>query len=345
MKNIIIGNNLLSKINKLFDFNRFSTVTILTDTNVAKHWLLLVKKSFKQKISEIIIKPGENEKNIETVKKIWEKMFELGLDRKSLLINLGGGVVCDMGGFAAATFMRGIEFINISTTLLAQADASVGGKTGIDFNEIKNGIGMFKKPSGIIIDIKTLKTLPKRELISAFGEIIKQGVISGREYFDLVTKREPEEFSEKELLKIIKQSVKIKSVVVKKDPEEKNFRKVLNFGHTIGHAVESLSLKTDQPLLHGEAVAIGMVSESRLSQLMGLLSKKDLEAIEKGINKAGLPTRIKNFSAGDIFLTIFSDKKNISKKIFWSLPERIGKVNINVEAPKELIIKAIKSII
>src|SRR3989339_650872 len=164
MKKIIIGNNLVERLTELFNFSQFSKIAILTDTNVAKHWLQIIKKSLKLETSEIVIKPGEKEKNIETVKKIWEEMFENGFDRKSLLINLGGGVIGDIGGFAASTFMRGIEFINIPTTLLSMVDASIGGKTGIDFNEIKNSIGVFKNPASIIIDVSTLETLPKREL-------------------------------------------------------------------------------------------------------------------------------------------------------------------------------------
>ncbi|PIQ72410.1 3-dehydroquinate synthase [Candidatus Roizmanbacteria bacterium CG02_land_8_20_14_3_00_36_15] len=345
MEKIIIGNNLLSKINQLFDFDRFSTVAVLTDTNVAKHWLLTVKRSLKQKISEIIIKQGEKEKNIKTVRKIWGKMFENGLDRQSLLINLGGGVICDMGGFAASTFMRGIDFINIPTTLLAQVDASVGGKNGIDFQGIKNSIGIFENPMGVVIDVSTLKTLPKRELVSAFGEIIKHGVISGRKYFDLVTSKIPEEFSQEELIRIVKQSVEIKSNIVKEDPEENNLRKVLNFGHTIGHAIESLSWKTNKPLLHGEAVAVGIIAESKLSNLLGMLSKKDFLTIEKTICQTGLPTRIENLSINDILRIMAFDKKNTNKKILWSLPEKIGKVNVNIEAPNNLIIRAIESII
>ena len=162
MEKIFIGNNFLSKINQLFDFSRFSKLAILTDTNVAKHWLLPLKKSLKKKTSEIIIQPGEKEKNIKTVKNIWKKMFDFGLDRKSLLINLGGGVICDIGGFSASTFMRGIEFLNIPTTLLAQVDASVGGKTGIDFEGIKNGIGVFKNPMRVIIDVAVAKVKEQR---------------------------------------------------------------------------------------------------------------------------------------------------------------------------------------
>jgi len=338
MEKIIIGDNLLLKINQLFDFTKFSKIGILTDENIPKSLVNQAEKSLNRKLIKIIIPTGEKEKNIETVKKIWEIMFQNGFDRSSLLINLGGGVICDVGGFAAATFMRGIEFLNIPTTLLAQVDASVGGKTGIDFQGIKNGIGVFKDPVGVVIDVDTLKTLPKREFISAFGEIIKHGIISGQKYFDLVTLKKPREFNEKELIEIIKQSIKIKSNIVKKDPKEKDLRKVLNFGHTIGHAIESLSWKTDRPLLHGEAVAIGMVVEARL---FGTTSK----TIKKAIINAGLPTRITNIKTEDIMKSILSDKKNFRGEILFSLPKKIGKVIVNVEVPKELLIKAIKSVI
>src|SRR3989339_550884 len=327
MEKIIIGKNLLGKINTLLDLSRFSKIAVLTDENIQISLISQIsqiKKSLNREIVIITIPAGENEKNIETVKNIWKKMFNFGLDRQSLLINLGGGVICDVGGFAASTFMRGIEFINIPTTLLAQVDASVGGKTGVNFNEIKNAIGVFKNPVAVIIDVATLKTLPKRELIAAFGEIIKHGVISGREYFNFITSKKPGEFTEDELIKIIKQSIKIKSDIVKKDPEENGLRKVLNFVHTIGHAIESLSWKTDKPLLHGEAIAIGMIAESKLAQSMGLLSKNDFITIEKAIDQACLPTGIKNLSVKDILWAMSFDKKNIGKKILFSLPEKIG---------------------
>ena len=345
MKKIIIGNNLLEKLNGLFNFDRFSKIAVLTDENVPRILIDKIEKSLNKKVTKIIIPAGEKEKNIETVKKIWEKMFENGLDRKSLLINLGGGVVCDMGGFAASTFMRGIEFLNIPTTLLSQVDASVGGKTGIDFLEIKNGIGVFNNPIGTIIDVETLRTLPRREFISAFGEIIKHGVISGRKHFDLVTAKKPEEFNQGELIKIIKQSVKIKSNIVKKDPKEKDLRKILNFGHTIGHVIESLSWKTNRHLLHGEAVAIGMVAESQIANLSGILLKKDFETIKKSLINTGLPTRIENINSEDIKKIILSDKKNNRGIIKWSLPEKIGEVLANINVREDLVIKAIKSTI
>jgi len=349
MKKIIIGKNILSKISKLFDLQRFSKITVLTDENIPKSLADTIQKSINKKFIKIIIPAGEKEKNIETVKRIWKQMFDEGLDRRSLLINLGGGVVCDMGGFASGTFMRGIDFMNVPTTLLAQVDAGIGGKTGIDFIDIKNGVGVFKEPIGTVIDVETLKTLPKREFVSAFGEIIKHGVISGREYFDFATSKKPEEFDQNALIKIIKGSVNIKSNIVKKDPKEEGFRKVLNFGHTIGHAIESLSWKMEKLLLHGEAVAIGMIAESYLACLSrptyNLGGYATANIIKRVIINAGLPTKIKNIKTKDILKMILTDKKNISGKVNWSLPKKIGEVEINIKVPQEQIVKAIKSII
>lgn len=341
----IIGKNLLSKISQLFDFSKFSKIVILTDDVVQMiliSHISLIKKSLNRELEMIVIPPGESQKNINTVQIIWEKMFKVGLDRKSLLINLGGGVVTDMGGFAASTYMRGIDFLNIPTTLLSQVDASVGGKTGINFLDIKNGIGVFKDPIGTVVDVETLKTLPKRELVSAFGEIIKHGVISGREYFDFVTSKKPEEFSQDDLIKIIKESIKIKSEIVKKDPKESGLRKILNFGHTIGHAVESLSWKTNGPLLHGEAIAIGMIAESRLScSCQPTHNRRGCAAkiIEKGVMNTGLPVKIEGIQQKEILRIILADKKNISGEILFSLPEKIGKVVPNVKISQEIIKK------
>jgi 3-dehydroquinate synthase len=344
MENIVIGKNLLEKSGRLINFNQFSKIAILTDKNIAKSWLTVVKKSFKKPIVVIIIKPGEKEKNIQTVIKIWRKLVEEAFDRKSLLINLGGGVVGDLGGFAASTFMRGIPFIQIPTTLLSQVDASVGGKTGINFSGLKNIIGVFNQPYKVIIDVDTLKTLPGQEFLSGFAEVIKHGLIADKKYFDFVTGKRPEEFTQEELIKIIKRSIEIKSNIVKKDEKEKGLRKILNFGHTIGHAIEALSLKTKNPLSHGEAIAIGMVAESRLANFIGLISTYEFEVIEKTIRKADLPIRVKNISPEKIIKIIKTDKKNQAGKVLWSLPKKIGEAVFNIEAPEDLIIQAIKYI-
>ncbi len=339
----IIGKNLLEKIDNLFDFSKFSKIAVLTDENIPKSLANKIEKSLNKKLIKIIIPAGEKEKNIETVKIIWEKMFEAGLDRQSLLINLGGGVICDMGGFAASTFMRGIEFVNIPTTLLAQVDASVGGKTGIDFEEIKNAIGVFKKPLTVIIDVITLKTLPKRELVAAFAEIIKHSIIDSQTHFELVTAKRPEDFNQNELLKIIKKSVQLKSKIVEKDfKETTGLRRIVNFGHTVGHAIETLCLRKKISLLHGEAVAIGMVAESKLAHLIGMLSEKDLFSIEKAISNAGLPTKINNLLIKDVLQIMSFDKKNINGEILFSLPERIGKVVPNVKISQTIIKNLLK---
>jgi len=326
--------------------NDFSRIGILTDENVARCWLEKVKKAVGKETIDIVIPAGEKSKTINQAKIIWRKMLEAGFDRNSLLINLGGGVIGDLGGFCASTFMRGIDFIQIPTTLLAMVDASVGGKTAVDLDDIKNTIGTFSLPIDVIIDVDFLKTLPKRELVAAFAEIIKHSIIDSREHFDLVTSKKPLEFNKKEIGEIIERSIRLKQSIVKKDFKElSGLRRVLNFGHIIGHAIESLSLKSDHSLLHGEAVAIGLVAESKLAHLLGLLSEKDFLLIEKAIINVGLPTKIKNISIEEVLKIMSFDKKNIGKKILWSLPKKIGEVGFNIEAPKELVVEVIKSVI
>lgn len=340
---IIIGSGILDHISRLFSLVKFSKIGILTDTHIKPHWLSVVKKGVRKDSLSLIISPGEKAKTIETAKKIWGEMFKHGFDRHSILINLGGGVIGDLGGFAASTFMWGIPFLQIPTTVLSQVDASVGGKVGVNFAGIKNGLGGFNQPMGVVIDIKTLTTLPSREFISGFAEIIKHGVIADRGYFNLIGLKKPEEFNETELIKIIKRSVEIKLKIVQKDPEEAGLRKVLNFGHTIGHAIESLSLSTNNPLLHGEAIAIGMLAESKLASLLGMLPEKDSETIEKSLRNAGLPIRT-DLPTDAIRKLIVHDKKNNAQKILWSLPKKIGQAVFNIEAAEKLIVKAIQYI-
>ena len=257
-------------------------------------------------------------------------------------MNLWGGVIGDLGAFVASTFMRGIDFLQVPTSLLAMVDASVGGKTSINVGGVKNSVGVFQEPIGVIADVDTLETLPKRELVSGFAEIIKHGIIADKDHFNMAISKKPEEFSKKELMKLIADSIKIKLRIVKQDPHEKKGpRKALNLGHTIGHGVESLSLKTSSPLLHGEAVAIGMIAESKLAELMGLLPIEDFVSIEKAISQVGLPTRIVNMQVEDTQKLMASDKKNKFGDILWSLPERIGSVKFDIKVPEELVVEAI----
>jgi len=342
---IFIGQNILEKINNLIDLKKYSKISIITDKNISKYWLKKLENVIPIPYISIIIKPGEKEKNIETVKYIWEEMIKAKLDRESLIINLGGGVIGDMGGFAASTYMRGIDFINIPTTLLAMVDESVGGKTGIDFANIKNVIGTFNQPREVIIDIETLKTLPKREFLSGFAEIIKHGLISDKTYFHKVTAKIPLQFSQTELVDIIKDSCKIKQDVVEADVKEQNLRKILNFGHTVGHAIEALSLETNQPLLHGEAISIGIVAENEIAVELGILSRKIADLVKEKLSLSGLPV-VSNcqFPISEIMERMKSDKKNERGKIKFTLLKNIGEALINQEAQNDIIENKLKNI-
>lgn len=332
--NIIIKQNLINNINNFIDLSKFSKVAVLTDENLINcGWL------DKLQINSIIkIKSGEINKNLETVSHIWQQMSELQMDRKSLLINLGGGVVCDLGGFCASTYMRGIKFIQIPTTLLSQVDASVGGKTGFDFNGVKNLIGTFTEPEMVLIDSNTLTTLPKREYVSGLAEVIKYGIIYDVEFFEYLKNGNIDNDY------IIKKSCEIKEKVVLEDFKEGGLRKILNFGHTIGHSIESLSLETKNLLLHGEAVAIGMIAESYIAKEIGNLTNDEYELIKNIIEQYGLPS-FYNGDLEEIFLMLFKDKKNTSGKIKWVLPNGIGKCVYDVEVDNDIVKMAIRSIL
>ncbi|MBR2141396.1 MAG: 3-dehydroquinate synthase [Rickettsiales bacterium] len=334
--NVFIEKNIINNIGEYVDFSNFSKIVVLTDEN-------LIKSGWLKKISigEFIeIKSGEINKNLNTVSYIWEKMNTYKMDRKSLLINLGGGVVCDLGGFCASTYMRGIKFIQIPTTLLSQVDASVGGKTGFDFMGVKNLIGSFTEPYRVLIDSNTLDTLPKREYVSGLAEVIKYGIIYDKQFFDYFENN----IDGIDNNYIITKSCEIKEKVVLNDPKEGGIRKILNFGHTIGHSVESCSLKTENPLLHGEAVAIGMVAESLIARELGFINDEEMKKIEKTINMYGLPTKY-NGNFEQVYEGIFKDKKNVSGKVKWVLPKTIGNSVFDVDVDENIVKMAIKSIL
>lgn len=337
---IFIGVGLAEKISTLVDLSNYSKIFVITDQNI-KSILNKLLTVLPIETNFIILSPSEKEKNIINIQKIWSSLINNQYDRKSLIINLGGGVISDLGGFAASTFMRGIDFINIPTTLLSQVDASVGGKTGIDFANIKNLIGTFSQPKAVIIDTNTLTTLPKREFLSGFAEIIKHGAVKDKKYFDLVTSKHPLGFTINELTNIILRSVQIKKDIVESDETEDSMRKVLNFGHTIGHAVESISLETEKPLLHGEAISIGMFIEAKISHIMGLLSQKDLQIIEQSLVNAGLPKSIDNLDKEETIKLMQSDKKNEKGKVNFTLLSGIGKAVINQNPSLSIIREAL----
>jgi len=243
----------------------YSQIFLLTDENTRRHCLpiFLEKTGLSDKVKIAEIPAGENFKTLATCQQIWQQMLDAKLDRRALVVNLGGGVIGDMGGFCAATWKRGVDFVQIPTTLLAMTDAAIGGKLGIDFQGVKNTIGVFRNPAAVFVDTDFLKTLPERELRSGFAEVIKHALI-GNEDIESLTLSETLN-TESSWLETLRASIAVKVRIVQEDPLEKGLRAILNFGHTIGHAVESYFLETNEPLTHGEAVAIGMICESWLA--------------------------------------------------------------------------------
>ena len=324
----------LKSLNDFLKSHTYSSYFILTDDNVKDHCLLHLIKKVKvlQNADVLLIASGEENKNIETCVNLWNELTDSEADRKCLLVNIGGGVISDMGGFIASTYKRGIDFINVPTTLLSMADASVGGKTGIDFGSYKNHIGTFAQPKGVFIYPGFLKTLDDRQFINGFAEIIKSALIADAGMWKKI--KALKSLNPSKINEFIYQSVQIKNNIVKKDPQEKNIRKALNFGHTIGHAVESLYLtKKGKQLLHGEAIAIGMIAEAYLSYKKKLLNELQLKEIVELIlsyfDKIKLPE--------NEFLVLMAlmqqDKKNEQGKTRFTLLNGIGKFKINEELP------------
>lgn len=342
---VIVGINTINDISSLFDLQHYSTLFIVTDEAVAPLFLDTLLSVLPSEAASMILPPGEQHKHIETVQNIWTAMHEAACDRQSLVINLGGGVIGDLGGFAAATYMRGIDFINIPTTLLAQVDASIGGKTGFNFAGIKNLIGSLQQPLSVIIDPQTLTNLPEREFLSGFAEIIKHGLIADSQFFEQVTSKPPLEFNVEEMADIIAQSCRIKAKVVSEDETEQGSRKLLNFGHTIGHAVEALSFETGTPLLHGEAISLGMLAEADISLRQDLLSSADFERIKQALTTAGLATAVINMPVERILEKMQSDKKNDHGQVNFTLLEGVGQTSYNNHVPPSVVTEAIQAII
>jgi 3-dehydroquinate synthase len=342
---IIIGEDLIETIDSLFHFSKYSKIAIISGNNMPREWLTKLQESLPFESFLILVPSGEKAKTIDTVINIWNQFQKLGLDRNSLVINLGGGVICDMGGFAASTYLRGIDFLQIPTTILAQVDASVGGKTGINFNGIKNYIGAFQQPIGVVIDVNTLSTLPERVYTQGFAEIIKHGLIADRAYFDFVSSKKPKDFNTSELTQMLAKSNEIKTKIVEEDQKERGIRKIVNFGHTIGHAIESLSFETDTPFLHGEAVLLGMLVETKISELTDLLQPEEAAIIYERLSKLGLPVSVSKIKTEDILKKIKTDKKVVKGQVNWTLLDSIGHAIINQKVDDKIVKKALATVV
>lgn len=331
-----------TNLNACIKENKPSKIFILVDENTHQHCLPILLGNLEIDIPfEIIeIEAGEENKNINTATQLWEILAEFEADRKAMLINLGGGVISDLGGFVASTYKRGIKFINIPTTLLSMVDASIGGKTGIDHLFLKNIIGTFSQPEGIFIYPKFLQTLDWQELRSGFAEMLKHSLIADEKHWQNLIAIP--ELNTENLLPHIQRSTEIKQNVVATDFKEQNIRKTLNFGHTIGHAVESLFLKSQNPILHGEAVAQGMICETYISHLEGFLTEEKAVAIIQNIQRFFPNLDISPFSNEEIIAMMFQDKKNNNGKIKFALLEQIGKGNFDKEISLEHTLMALE---
>ena len=323
----VIFNDDFAGLNEFLQQGKYSKVFFLIDEHTEKHCLPYLIQNLEITDYDLIeVSSGEENKNIDFCIGIWKMLIDFGADRNSLLINVGGGVITDMGGFAASTFKRGIDFVQVPTTLLSQVDASVGGKTGIDMDHLKNIIGTFTQPKAVFIDTNFLKTLPSQQLFSGYAEMLKHGLIADNNYFDLLKEASPETIHPE----LIRHSIKIKNNVVLQDPEEKGLRKILNFGHTIGHAVESFSLQKDQvPLLHGEAIAIGMICEAFLSHQKTGLSAAELKEVVSSLKHFYPKYTFRQEDIPQLIEIMKSDKKNASRNINCSLLTRIGHCGID----------------
>ena len=320
-----------NSMDELAEFTKrgnYSRLFILTDENTAIHCLPQVQAQFESSdnFDIIEINAGEESKDIDFCIGIWKMLIDFGADRKSLLINLGGGVISDMGGFVASTYKRGIDFVHVPTTLLSQVDASVGGKTGVDIESIKNIIGTFTQPKAVFIAHEFLSTLPARQILSGTAEMLKHGLIADATYWKALKNSDLAIPAEG----LIYRSVEIKNEVVTADPFENSIRKSLNFGHTVGHAIETNSLLHDaQPLTHGEAIAIGMLCEAYLSNKKAGLSKEELNEVVTVFNRLYSHYDLAHKNYSDLCALMLKDKKNENGKINCTLLTHIGQCSLD----------------
>ncbi|QNM86333.1 3-dehydroquinate synthase [Polaribacter pectinis] len=329
------------KLSNLIVKNDYSTIFILVDENTFEHCYpkFIPNLETNKRIEVIEIESGEINKNIETCIGVWNAITELGGDRKSLLITLGGGVITDLGGFVASCFKRGIDFVNIPTTLLSMVDASVGGKTGVDLGVLKNQIGLFSNPEMVLVDADYLTTVTEREIKSGMAEIIKYGVTYDIKLFNEVKLNKGLHINE-----LIFRSVEIKNEVVLQDPKEKSLRKILNFGHTIGHAIESFYLESadKENLTHGEAIAIGMVCESYISSKLLNFPETKLNEIKEVVLSIYDKINLLKEDFSGIMELLKHDKKNVNGQVNFVLLNDYENHKLDCKVSEDLIVESME---
>jgi len=330
----------LNHLKSFLTSRSYSTLIVLGDNNTIRHCYPLIEPVLPSQPLVLEFEAGEHSKTLATCETVWRQLLDQRIDRKALLILLGGGVTGDMGGFIAATYKRGLDFIHVPTTLMSMTDSSIGGKLGIDFDRIKNAIGLFRNPRGIFIHTAFLKTLPPHEMWSGLSEIAKHALIANNVLFRNLNNAVggPIPVIDHEILH---QSILVKKTLVERDPFESSVRKALNFGHTIGHAIESQQLASGDPLTHGEAVAFGMIAETYLSHRTGLILADHHEEIQKFLRRICNVDKIRNIDRTKIQAYILNDKKNESGKVLFSLLNGIGSFSINKAIEERLISESI----
>ena len=345
---IYIGNALSDELKRFIGNAKFSKKALLvTDTNVKKIFsgeIRLALESAGLDVKLVTIPAGETSKCLAEAEKIYTTAIEFGLDRKSAIFALGGGVVGDLTGFIAATYLRGVPFVQIPTSLLAQVDSSVGGKVAVNHQLGKNLIGAFYQPKAVFIDLDMLNTLLSREIASGLGEIVKYGVISDADLFKYLEDNAYQTLAlENEVMEhIIARSCEIKAEVVSKDEKEGGLRRILNFGHTMAHAIEEATGYSKYT--HGEAVAIGMIGAAYISKSLGRIDESVFNRLQALIDKLGMVSKAKDCDVDHMLNAIFRDKKTINGKINWVLMDKIGKVSVVSDIPNDIVKSAFEYI-
>src|SRR4030095_13329833 len=333
----IYEGSISSGLKKVITDLNASRLIIIADDNTLVHCIPKLKNVIDTDYI-ITTKSGEHHKNLDSCKAIWSKMIEAGADRDSVVLNIGGGVVCDMGGFSAACFQRGIQFAHIPTTVLAMADAAIGGKLGVDHEGFKNYIGLIRNPAFVWVDKSFLETLARTEIISGLAEIVKHAIIGSRNLWQLLA--EVQEIDDIPWDKVFELNIPVKAGIVEKDPEDKGQRKILNFGHTIGHALESYSLSVNQHLTHGQCIYLGMLIESKISATTGRLKNVDFEAIVDVIDRFRGPEKFSLPDFEKVKPWLLGDKKKSKSKIGYSLPEGIGSCVWDIMVEDHIVIES-----
>lgn len=337
---VLIGNDIIKEIPNYFKFEQYSGGCIVCDAAVAEKYGDLIRSSMPPGFQFIKVPGGEKAKSLETLSFLWGEFLKGRLDRKGVVVTFGGGAILDVTGFASSTYMRGVSFVHVPTTVLSQVDASIGGKTGLNIHGVKNLVGTFQQPSGVCIDVAFVPTLSDREIRSGVAEMIKHGMMFSEEHLEelkgISWSQIRMELSQ--LSGVIYNSCQIKSSVIALDPHEGGLRKALNFGHTVGHAIEILSHELGSPLTHGEAVALGMKAETAMAVEAKLCGREAFDRLVELIAYVGLPTTWKAaVSVSEIMSRMIQDKKNVRGKILFAVPREVGQLEVDREFSEKVL--------